>query len=189
MIKIVNPVLFHLVILSSELYLVLPWINSILGTKKPISCIVDCDWRESRLPWLDSVLICLVRVWTEVECLWQSLWRFELFEYTSPFIVSLQRVSQPRTWLMHGSVYLASKPIHPNVLQCYNSRGVVYQIVFLPIQVDQLLSTHSWNTALQDSFYNFTALYMRLHSTLRCTLQYTLLYFMLHKKGDSNRKT
>ena len=95
----------------------------------------------------------------------------------------LQRVSQPTAWLMHGSVYLASNPIHPNVPQCYNSRGVVYQIVFLPIQMDQLLSTHSWNTALQDTFYNFLQLYTRLYSTLRCTLRYTLLYFTLHKKG------
>ena len=38
----------------------------ILGTEKAVySCTVDCDWRESRLPWLDRVLLCLVRVGLE----------------------------------------------------------------------------------------------------------------------------
>ena len=40
---------------------------------------MDCDWRESRLPWLDRVLICLVYVvlmqvsWA-VRCLGKPLW-------------------------------------------------------------------------------------------------------------------
>ena len=40
------------------------WMN-LLNTrdrKSLSSCIAECDWRESRLPWLDKVLLCLVGV-------------------------------------------------------------------------------------------------------------------------------
>ena len=48
---------------SSELYLVFGGIYSILGIEKVLNaCIVDCDWRVSRLPWLDEVLVCFVGV-------------------------------------------------------------------------------------------------------------------------------
>ena len=35
----------------------------ILGKEKALcTCILDCDWSESRLPWLDRVLLCVVGV-------------------------------------------------------------------------------------------------------------------------------
>ena len=37
--------------------------SSILGTERPFFiCFADCDLRESRLPWLDRVLLCFVGV-------------------------------------------------------------------------------------------------------------------------------
>ena len=53
----------HLVT-SSNLCIVFGSIYSILGTnkKKLSTFIVDCGWRESRLPSLARVLLCLLRV-------------------------------------------------------------------------------------------------------------------------------
>ena len=35
-----------------------------LGSEKVLySCIMYCDWRESKLPWLERVLLFLVEVW------------------------------------------------------------------------------------------------------------------------------
>ena len=46
---------------SSELHLFL--FLSILRIEKALNTfILDCDWRESILPWLDSVLLCFVGV-------------------------------------------------------------------------------------------------------------------------------
>ena len=42
----------NLIFASSELHLVNTRHRNVLNT-----CIVDCDWRESRLPWLDRVLL------------------------------------------------------------------------------------------------------------------------------------
>ena len=53
----------NLVVPSSDLYLFF-WMN-LLDTrdrKSPIFLYCDCDWRESRLPWLDRVLLCLAGV-------------------------------------------------------------------------------------------------------------------------------
>ena len=56
----------NLVVPSLDLYLFLGFNYPILGKAKALySCTVDCDWRGSRLPWLDTVLLCLVRVWLE----------------------------------------------------------------------------------------------------------------------------
>ena len=56
----------NLVVPSFELYIFLGLNYPILGTEKAVySFTVDCDWRDSRLPCLDRVLLCLVRVGLE----------------------------------------------------------------------------------------------------------------------------
>ena len=48
---------------KSVLYLVSGSIYSIIGKEKALyTCILDCDWRESRLPWLNRVMLCFVKV-------------------------------------------------------------------------------------------------------------------------------